>query len=412
MRKIELSNAIITLFTIMLGTGYVSKYPGGTMIILLVMIMYLIVSRKVVLPQRLTVCIIFFLVYIGLKSIRLGGYRAVSSYHSIISEISGLVATCFFIIMLGSMKNKMTERRQIKLFLFCYHFVLNLSMAYMLFTDGRSLYRSSGAAEVGFLASGNFVVYAMVFSLTFMYLIIFGENRKRNRLFLLLFLDNAMFIVMTQYMTQLIFIVVGVGIMLILKYVRKKSIAVILFALCCLLPFVMPSLFSDLLRFVNEHFLSSSADFSMRINEIISAINGDFQGTIDLQSRIDLQNRSLNVFYEYPFFGIPFEEYNVLSVVIGGHAEWTDMLGRLGIVGTLLWASVFYPGAKRVMVDFAEGKFHFIISTIFFVYGFFNPFLTIFFYICLLYTSGILKYYEEVREDRRLETREARTKMG
>lgn len=190
-------------------------------------------------------------------------------------------------------------------------------------------------------------------------------------------------ILMSQYMTALLFLLIGYFLVSITKYSKVKRIMFLIvgFILFFNLYMFLPDIF-DMLGFSDLEMLSR------RLDEVTSLASGSMQDASDFSSRIELSLTSLKTFSENILFGIG-HKYNyhfgrMLANGVGMHAEWFDWLAIYGLFSILLF-SYLIKGVSKLHIKES-------IATIMFLFlGFFNPVLSFQIIYIVYYLVPILR---------------------
>jgi len=169
----------------------------------------------------------------------------------------------------------------------------------------------------------------------FLAAIYFVPNKKQKLFFLLTLMILFITIMISGYVTAFLATMVGVIAYYILRLKIDNKLAIIYILLIMFLfyiiyltdflPFVI-LLFKDYL----DIYLADTA-LTERLNDIALYLKGMGGRTVEV--RLNLYNMSIDSFLQYPLLGGAIIEKGELS--LGRHATFFDMLGRVGIVGTL-----------------------------------------------------------------------------
>lgn len=175
-------------------------------------------------------------------------------------------------------------------------------------------------------------------------------------------------ILMSQYMTALMFLLIGYFLVSIIKYskIKRTMFIIIGTVLFFNLYMFLPDIF-DMLGFSDLEMLSR------RLDEVTSLASGSIQDASDFSSRIELSSVSLKTFSENILFGIG-HKYNyhfgrMHANGAGMHAEWFDLLAIYGMFAIFLF-SYLIKGASRLHITKN------IAAIMFLFLGFFNPILS------------------------------------
>ena len=175
-------------------------------------------------------------------------------------------------------------------------------------------------------------------------------------------------ILMSQYMTALMFLLFGYLLVSVIKYSRVKRIMLII---------VGSILFFNLYMFLPDIFdMLGLTDLEMlyrRLDEVTSLASGSVQDATDFSSRIELSLTSLKTFSENILFGIGHKyDYHfgrMHANGVGMHAEWVDLLAQYGLFSILIF-SYLIKGASKLHITKNS-------ATVMFLFlGFFNPILS------------------------------------
>lgn len=192
----------------------------------------------------------------------------------------------------------------------------------------------------------------------------------------------AYFVIKAQFMTAIVFMVMG-GVFA-LSYKRSKLTLTVPIAV--IIVFTLFQQFSgELLRIADEN---NATAVSSRIEELQHILSNDTENAEDYSKRQDLSQSSLETFLNNPIIGVlyKYEDINEgLQHGIGNHAEWLDSLAKYGLFGFLLL--LFIVKAMIAQSKVVESNIHYLL---FGLLGFFNPTLgflltcAVFFYMPML----------------------------
>lgn len=160
----------------------------------------------------------------------------------------------------------------------------------------------------------------------------------------------------------------------ILMFIRDKKNILIL----CLIFSLLLILKQDIAQYLYHISVNFNELYAQRIREIALVMLGnEAQG--DLQSRLTLYSKSIEVFFSKPFFGIANGQYFNEVFAFGGHSEWLDTLAKFGVCLGLPLFWVLFKVSRNVVKHtkrFGFARETHVCFLCFLIYGFLNPVLT------------------------------------
>lgn len=273
-------------------------------------------------------------------------------------------------------------------FVFTIILIINMRLSYMMadFSGGVGL-RLSTTDDLSLRNS-----FANIYSLTILsstlFLIIIKLFRKetcaKNKIikigFLMVFIGFIAVLVFRSYfMTAVILLLVG----FIFALFYGKKYWILLGALSSfVLIFLFLSSFDYLVN-LSDQTREMSAQITPKLYELRSVFTGEQHMADDFSSRQDLTYSSITTFLQYPLGGVLYmisEFEDSISLGVGNHAEWFDMLARYGLFSILLFYFLFqsFKDQKRC-ISFGLHYFLYLLL------GFLNPVLSFYhlFVICV-----------------------------
>ena len=203
-------------------------------------------------------------------------------------------------------------------------------------------------------ATGLIFVYPLLISL-----IKTNIPHKFKILIISFFILSITFLIETAFATALIFSILSLLGALLFSKNFKRNIFLVVFLLISLFIINTDVLTDKLLEFSKEAFVDNKV-LTTKVNEIEESITYGVP-TGDVDTRSNLYQKSWNAFITEPIIGTGSE------TTIGGHATWLDLLGMIGIAGTILIALIMfsvYNDVKKLI----PRKHHFYFSFAFLIY--------------------------------------------
>lgn len=219
---ISAEKLLIYLLMTILFCGIAHRLIGRAVVILLCILLIAFVN-KLKLNIRVVMAVLFFWAFMGIKLLGGASFNGISEYVSLRTEIMNLLQFSILLILIFSMDTSLIDRGVMSYSLVLYNISIFVSSLVMLQNRSISMYRDG--YETFIMAPQIFVNYALFFNILFFYLIIrYEEDRKRNILFLL---NGLLYMVLSKYTTQILFMLLG----MIFSWItvknekkRKKSI--------------------------------------------------------------------------------------------------------------------------------------------------------------------------------------------
>lgn len=356
----------------------------GEKIIILLFLLYAFLNKKMRINKVLLVFgALFFVMYFLKLFPTFADYTPYSYYHSIQRHAIGMAELLMFFLLIDNydidlfFDDKNYINRVKNWILYSYHLSIIISIIFLLI-KGKNLYRSSAASSNFLVAPQFFLIFSICISMALTFEAI--KNRDKRVRNIVLILLNATYIVLSNYTTQMIFLLAGITIVIINTILDTKTKRIIGTVIIAFLIFGLVNYLPEIIRWIAITFFSNNGTVYMRLNELYTFLMFGDAG-IDLNGRFDLINASVRTFKEHFIFGVSFLNYNTQAtgIVVGDHSEWVDDLARYGIVGFTLFAAFVCCGFKSLFVKFRATK-ELVISYVLLIvlYGFANPILNIF----------------------------------
>ena len=310
------------------------------------MLAIIIFTRRIQLDKKLITSTVLFTIFIAYKTIGIDTGQAISEFHSAYGVINTSLKLVFFSFFLQTIIPVIEDYREkvSNLFIVVYHISIALSIV-ILFIVGRNTYRTN-VKEGGILLAPQIYITISVFMIMALVYILIHTGEKKAIRFILIGL-NFIYIFMSNYTTQLIFVVIGIPML------------------------------STIIDTINKTIFATNETVNSRLNEIVLLLRRESIRGSDLMGRFDRIALSWNTFLTGPILGIPFSRYNTVStgIVVGGHSEWPDDLARFGIVGGFIFGLFVIRLLKKCLdYDHEENKpFKKVVIVIVLLYGFSNP---------------------------------------
>ena len=340
------------------------------------MLAIIIFTRRIQLDKKLITSTVLFTIFIAYKTIGIDTGQAISEFHSAYGVINTSLKLVFFSFFLQTIIPVIEDYREkvSNLFIVVYHISIALSIV-ILFIVGRNTYRTN-VKEGGILLAPQIYITISVFMIMALVYILIHTGEKKAIRFILIGL-NFIYIFMSNYTTQLIFVVIGILVVITLGSKMKKSNKVILIGIVGLLIVIGIPMLPTIIDTINKTIFATNETVNSRLNEIVLLLRRESIRGSDLMGRFDRIALSWNTFLTGPILGIPFSRYNTVStgIVVGGHSEWPDDLARFGIVGGFIFGLFVIRLLKKCLdYDHEENKpFKKVVIVIVLLYGFSNP---------------------------------------
>lgn len=319
-----------------------------------------------------------FGIYFLTKVMWIENYIPVSDYHSVILVVRNMIQICIGLLLLAVIKKeKLWDNKTKTLFHMCYYTSILISIAIIL-VEGRDIYRSYAWVGGNWLAPQFYLFYAMGFSLLYTFLLL---KTKQNRFkYLVLLMMNVIYIVLANYTIQMLVTFFGMGMLVLLHWVKSIGIFMITIVFAVSMPFVFTEASVKVIEVVNEHLFANNLTVYMRMEELANIFGGNSKNATDWNVRKELKEISRESFKQNYIWGIDFNEYNKKGkqLNVGGHMQWDDDLARWGIIGMALWIFVLWQGTKEVLIlKKPYSQFEIIYILLYILYGFLNPFISL-----------------------------------
>lgn len=367
----------------------------GFKVSFLIMIGMAICAKKKRIDKSLFAMSIFLLLFIFLKSSNLfgGNYAPYADYFSATTYVQTIILLVISVLLLPFIDecSDKTLKRATDLFFIIYHsgivFTIGLMMIY-----GNNIYRSKSTVGGLLIAPQYFLFIAIFMGMLFTYLII--KNKRRRPINFVLLGVNALYVVMSSYTTQILFFVCGVSLILFLCLIKKNLYRILAIVSLVVVIIMLNEYLPVLLKTINDTFFSNNDSVYSRINELVMWLSLRESTGTDFAKRNELVMLSVRTFFQYPAVGVPYSSYNSSAgLTIGSHAQWSDDIARLGLVGMVVWLKYISVIGEKVLFRFSSEKnpLKTAIVLTFLFYGFFNPFLTESFVIIAFLTTRFEK---------------------
>lgn len=375
-----MSIGLLYLLVVSVSTGLFYNVFGEK-IIFLFMIILTISRGKLKFNKVLFISILMFPLLVIVKSVIGGTFSMSGTYHSLwvqqvkIIELFGTFLMCSILRKDKELWNKNTLCICNRIFNFCYYITILLTVINLIIR-GRLLYRHH-PNNVGIIyAPQFFLFYAIIIGAVLTRQII---RYDKNRLIKLIALFiNTLFVLLMSYTTQMLFFILTITMVVIFELLKVKKAIILCILSGVLFILLAPSFMPSIILKVNEHLFSNNPDVSLRLIEIANFFsNGDFSDKA-IGERVRMIQISKDTFMKYPYLGVPFNHYNNgLLLTVGGHQEWIDNLARYGIVGFALFIIFIVSGFKWgiPVIKKNMSEMEIVLTIIFIIYGFFNPFM-------------------------------------
>lgn len=352
---------------------------------------YMNIKRYIILNKFL----LLFLIIVFIKMLFVKNYQPISEYHSLFSLFGLLfiVAIMSFVLHTLNSFDSNSKKSLYSIFFISFNTSIFIGIIHLLLYG--SIYRNSLYLKYPLMPSVTFVFISVLIALLCYYFFLSQKAKK----YLVLCILNFAYVILASYTTQLLFLVIGIIAITINQYVKIniKKLGISLVIVLIFIILFHEQLGNGIVTLFNSNFFDFiHPDIKVRIIDIGVLLSGNVSDTIDISLRFDLIATSLESFFKYPIFGIPFNLYNVGNLNVGGHAQWFDSLARYGLLG----CSLFVGWIWDVRSIFFNKKYLGNIICIIFVilYGFFNPIIAgNLFFIVFFSTMGLPKIPNIVR---------------
>ena len=250
----------------------------------------------------------------------------------------------FFMILFGSfyifLNNKNADKIILAVATFCFIFtaittIYNLSIdmntARLLTSSSTSTYIRNELEKKN-IGSFDFVYGQLILFPLVTILIKKGfKGKKRNKVKLLFFLIailNVSVIIMANFLTAYLFLIIALSLFFI-DIGKNLKIRIIFYSIICMLSLpLLIELIKNILVFMVD--LTPSINTQIKINRMINFFSGD-QDFSDISIRVSLTKNSIFNFFKSPLFGVG--AYYRSNTIIGSHSQFIDDFARYGIIG-------------------------------------------------------------------------------
>ena len=362
-------------------------FGDAVILLLLIIIALLNLNRNV--PLQNYALFIPFVVFFAIKVFFLDAlYIDRSAYMGVNGYIDIIEKLIFFFLLLPLIKEDVASCKYVRPFALFFFFLSLIFSIFVILKLGNGVYRDRTINGGVLLAPHYFIFLAIAISMMFFDEILRFQSKRFPKI---VGIAVCFFYVLgANYTTQLLFFIGGIIFVSLFHFIKDFK-KLVLFIIIYLVSFsLLLENSSFILDSINELFFSNNPVIYKRINEISLLLQfQDMTGT-DFGARIALKEISLNSFFDNPFFGIGFSDYNPISnlnLTIGCHAQWYDDLGRLGVVGCVLYGIFLKNGIVMILPEkqMKWTTLHKAYLFEFLLYGFFNPFVDVFFVLMLFF---------------------------
>lgn len=198
-------------------------------------------------------------------------------------------------------------------------------------------------------------------------------QRTASLLLLTTLLSSVVVLIIGNLMTGLILGAFGILLVFLLWLTRANRLKQILTSLLSFLAIMLlRTPMANFIRRITTFRLFSDLQSSKLL--VVAKLLEGGEATSTLSVRNDYKKYAINSYKEYPYFGLPYEEYRYGT--ISGHADWYDLLAMNGFIGFLALLLVLIYLCIRVFKNTKEQAnliSFFVALTIFVVLGFLNP---------------------------------------
>lgn len=374
-----MSRLLIYLWVAVIASGP-AYFIFGQRLSILLMFLIVLTGKKIIINKKLIISIILFGVFMAWKCSNLNQFVISKDFHSLYGVMSECVEISFFFLAVSMIqKNIFFDQTVIKngkrIFCFCFYPTLLLTIVELM-VKGRNLYRTHMEDVDIWCAPQYFLYFAIMMAMICFSNILNRKNEMKNWFCLGV---NVVFVYLMNYTTQTLFMVFSLFLVWILNKARKTKKKMIFYLFVFVVFMVGCALLPDMIVFMNNNLLQNNLELHMRLTEIATFLkNGDLSGQA-FGGRIAYAGISWKTFLNYPITGVPFSEYNLNGLNVGGHYEWADSFARFGVVGMVLYVYLLKVGFEAVVRPALKRRRTVVESAmviVFLIYGFFNPFIS------------------------------------
>lgn len=352
----------------------------GEKFVFLLLTLFTISRKNFRVNKKLLISTLLFLGYVIAKSMDGMSFQPSGEYHSLwVQQVKIIELSGTFIMFCSLRTDRLLQDDKIllncrKIFDFCYYFTIIITI-FMLIFKGRLIYRSN-PSDVGVIfASQSFLYYAIIVGAVLAEKLAVAKRKQLK--YLTGIILNALFVILMSYTTQMLFFFLATGIVFFVNIIKRKRDILVMMVLCIAVFLIVFKQIPFFLTMLSTTVFAENGDVSMRLNELAELLSGNGITGLAIAKRMEVFSLSMRTFKDNILFGVPFSNYNKGGVlVIGGHQEWGDNLARYGLIGTALYTLFIYNGFTRGLgiLEKADRKI-IVLSILFLLYGFLNPFI-------------------------------------
>lgn len=357
----------------------------GGLFYLAIMILYLLFSYGDIKIVRL------FSPILMLIFVYMGYFYFTHSSRRVVNFLIKFSAICFTITLITS----------------CYNLLIDMNVS-------RILTSSSTSPEViNYLESRNIASFDLIYGAIILLPIMIATlknflNKKANLVRIIyligILLLSVTMISLSNFTTAYMLLILAIGLSFFIAYKNIYLVSTVLI----IIVFTFYPFFNTILILVLDFIKESTPSImtKIKLTSIISSLNGENDlGSISIRST--LIYNSFSSFISHPFIGRGAYYYD--SNIIGNHSQFTDDLGRYGIIGFLpkiFFILYFFRVILNKVKIFTLKNSYIAAILIYLILGFLNPVesvgitFAIFFIapLILRYNEDYFKAYKEWRE--------------
>lgn len=204
------------------------------------------------------------------------------------------------------------------------------------------------------------------------------ENSNRQKLLLVLpILAMGLMIFKASYAIAILMSLLGCFLVLITR--NKKMFYILLIISICTLLIVPNSVLNNIFLDLSSLFPLGS-NLNKKFVDVAQAISNNKGNQSQTVHRFELYLSSLNIFSNYPLFGINGPRGNN-SIRVGGHSGWLDMMAYFGLFVTIpMFAAIGIYLKKILKINSGFDSYIgiLVVQVFFIVYGIINPILYVY----------------------------------
>lgn len=269
-----------------------------------------------------------------------------------------------------------------------YTIIRNLSYYNLSRLLSTGLYMGENSQIAGVASYGY--IYGLIFILIALIILFYKTIKDEKRILwfvLATILTSISVIIVTEFLIAIILLLLGIIIYFAKLYkIKRMLIFTITLTLLCLI-FAKPI---SIIFHKMKGITSFSYNISERMEDIAYFFEGNLDSSLDIKTRFDVYNKSINTFTKHPIIGVGYNQYIFDNEIIGHHSTFIDEFGKYGIIGALplflMIYAYFYKTYKMYANEEAK-KIYMTCIIVFTIFGFVNNILfvsTIFFAFILL----------------------------